>query len=49
MSEIKDTEGDNVLRACDTFGCDFMGQGDAALNRHTADTGHTRFSIIPDF
>lgn len=49
MSEIKDSEDDNVLRRCDTPGCDFMGQGDRVMRQHTADTTHGQFSIIPDW
>lgn len=49
MSEIKDSEGDSVLRTCDTPSCDFMGQGDRAMRQHRTDTGHQRFSVIPDW
>lgn len=49
MSEVTDTEGDNVLRRCDTPGCDFMGQGDKVMRQHRADTAHERFSVIPDW
>ncbi|KAI9897098.1 hypothetical protein N3K66_008120 [Trichothecium roseum] len=49
LSEIRDVEGENVLRSCDTPGCDFMGQGDGNIRRHRMDTGHDKFSVIPDF
>ncbi|CAM1503734.1 Fc.00g013250.m01.CDS01 [Cosmosporella sp. VM-42] len=49
LSEIRDVEGDNVLRRCDEAGCDFIGQGDRAFRQHRLDTGHQRSSIIPDW
>lgn len=49
LSEIRDTEGDNVLRRCDELGCDFIGQGDKTIRQHVVDTGHERYSIIPDW
>lgn len=49
LSEIKDTEEDNVLKACDAHGCDFIGQGSRVIRQHGQDTGHERFSIIPDW
>jgi ubiquitin thioesterase OTU1 len=49
LSEVRDNEGDSVLRRCDTPGCDFIGQGDRAIRQHSADSGHGRFSIIPDW
>ncbi|VUC34552.1 unnamed protein product [Clonostachys rosea] len=49
LSEIKDSEEENVLRRCDTSGCDFMGQGERTIRQHRLDTGHKKFSIIPDW
>ncbi|KAH7129302.1 hypothetical protein B0J13DRAFT_135143 [Dactylonectria estremocensis] len=49
LSEIRDVEGDSVIRSCDTPGCDFIGQGDRAIRQHTTDTGHGRSSVIPDW
>ncbi|KAH6989435.1 hypothetical protein BKA56DRAFT_575756 [Ilyonectria sp. MPI-CAGE-AT-0026] len=49
LSEIRDVEGDSVLRSCDKLGCDFIGQGDRAIRQHSTDTGHERFSVIPDW
>lgn len=49
LSEIRDDQDDNVLRACDHAGCGFMGQGDRMMAQHQSDTGHSRSSIIPDF
>jgi ubiquitin thioesterase OTU1 len=49
LSEIQDTEGDNVLRSCSSPNCAFIGQGEAAMRRHTTDTGHQSFSVIPDY
>ncbi|KAK7426332.1 ubiquitin-specific protease otu1 [Neonectria magnoliae] len=49
LSEIRDVEGDSVLRSCDARGCDFIGQGDRAIRQHSTDTGHERFSVIPDW
>ena len=48
LSEIRDTEEDNVLRSCDSPGCSFIGQGEAAARQHRDDTGHQQFSVIPD-
>jgi ubiquitin thioesterase OTU1 len=49
LSEIRDEAEDNTVRTCDTPGCTFMGQGNAAATRHRHDTGHKGFSIIPDY
>lgn len=48
LSEIRDDEEDNILRACKAPDCNFMGQGVRAVTRHQHDTGHVSFSIIPD-